>query len=153
MRYVIILTGVLWFFTSCDTKRVFEEYKSVGNKGWHKDSAMVFSVNLQDTFSKYSMYLNIRNIGNYPNRNIWLSIAMHSPDGQLMTDTVEFILADPSGRWKGSGIGDLFDNQVLYKQNLEFPVAGEYQFFIRQAMRTVRLKGIQDVGMRLEKRN
>jgi gliding motility-associated lipoprotein GldH len=97
------------------------------------------------------MYLNVRNRGDYSNRNIWLSVGMYSPEGRLTTDTVEFILADPSGRWKGSGIGDLFDNRILYKQDMEFPVAGEYRFMIRQAMRPVRLKGIYDVGMRLEK--
>lgn len=151
MRYVILVIPVLYFLTSCDPQRVFEEYRFVGNKGWHRDSAMVFSVDLQDTVTTYNMYLNIRNRGDYPNRNLWLSIATHTPDGRLMTDTVEVVLADPGGRWKGSGIGDLFDNQVLYRHKLEFPVSGEYRFFIKQAMHPVRLKGIQDVGMCLKK--
>ncbi|MGV8092034.1 MAG: gliding motility lipoprotein GldH [Mangrovibacterium sp.] len=152
MRYVIILTLTLGLFISCDSKRIFEEYKPVENQGWHKDSAIVFSVNLRDTFGRYNMYLNIRNRGDYSNRNIWLSITMRFPDGRLTTDTVELMLANPSGRWKGNGIGDLFDNQILYRQDVESPVGGEYQFLIRQAMRPVRLKGIQDVGIRLEKR-
>jgi gliding motility-associated lipoprotein GldH len=68
-----------------------------------------------------------------------------------MTDTVEILLADPLGRWKGTGVGDLFDNQTLYRKDMKFPVRGEYQFSIKQAMRPVRLKGIQDIGLRLEK--
>ncbi len=151
MRHVIILTVTLCIFISCDPKRIFEEYKPVESKGWHKDSVMVFSVDLQDTYGLYNMYLNVRNRGTYPNRNIWLSISTHFPDGRLRTDTVEILLADPSGRWKGSGIGDLFDNQILYRKDMKLPVRGEYQFVIKQAMRPLRLKGIQDVGMRLER--
>jgi gliding motility-associated lipoprotein GldH len=152
MRYVVFLTAALCCFISCDSKRIFEEYKPIESEGWHKDSVIVFLVNLWDPFSQYNMYLNIRNRGNYPNSNIWLSITTRFPDGRLMTDTAEFILAYPSGRWKGKGIGDLFDNQILYRQDVVSPVGGEYQFLIRQAMRPVRLKGIQDIGIRLEKR-
>ncbi|MGV8139993.1 MAG: gliding motility lipoprotein GldH [Mangrovibacterium sp.] len=151
MRHVVILTVSLCIFISCDPKRIFEEYRPVERKGWHKDSVMIFAIDLQDTYSLYNMYLNVRNRGTYPNRNIWLSISTHFPDGRLRTDTVEILLADPSGRWKGSGIGDLFDSQILYRKEMKFPVRGEYQFIIRHAMRPVRLEGIQDVGMRLEK--
>jgi len=152
MRNVFILAVTLCLFMSCDPKRIFEQYKPVESKGWHRDSVIVFSVDLEDPFSKYNMYLNIRNRGSYGNSNIWLCVSMRFPDGRLTTDTVELILADPAGRWKGSGIGDLYDNQILYRQDVESPIAGEYQFLIRQAMRPVRLKGIQDVGLRLEKR-
>lgn len=151
MKHVILLTVTLYVFISCDPKRIFEEYKPVEIRGWHKDSAMIFLVDLQDTDDEYNMYLNVRNRGTYPNRNIWLSVSTHFPDGRLRTDTVEVLLADPSGRWKGSGIGDLFDNQILYRKEMKFPVRGEYQFVIKQAMRPLRLKGIQDVGMRLER--
>lgn len=151
MKYVILLTIMLCIFFSCDPKRVFEEYKAVERKGWHKDSAMVFTVDLQDNYHEYSMYLNVRNRGTYPNRNIWLSISTHFPDGRLRTDTVEILLADPSGRWKGSGIGDLFDNQILYRKDMKLKVRGKYRFVIKQAMRPLRLEGIQDVGLRLEK--
>lgn len=151
MRHVILLTITLCIFISCDSKRIFEEYKPIERRGWHKDSAIVFTVDLEDIYDLYSMYLNVRNRGSYSNRNIWLSISTHFPDGRLMTDTVEILLADPSGRWNGTGVGDLFDHQTLYRKDMKFPVRGEYQFFIKQAMRPVRLKGIQDIGLRLEK--
>ncbi|MEL7586703.1 MAG: gliding motility lipoprotein GldH [Prolixibacteraceae bacterium] len=151
MRLLLILTGICLVFMSCDSSRIFEEYRPVEHKGWHKDSVMVFSVEMTDIADSYSMYLNIRHRGDYPNSNIWLSVATLFPDGRLVTDTVELLLADPAGRWKGSGIGDLFDNQTLYMRGLKFPVAGRYRFSIKQAMRPMRLKGIHDVGMRLEK--
>ncbi len=151
MKHVPILILILCSFVSCDHRRIFEEYKPIGFKGWHKDSAMVFSIHLAESYRKYNMYLNVRNRGTYPNRNLWLSVAMHYPDGRFRTDTVEMILADPSGKWKGSGIGDLFDCRMLYMQDVLLPDTGMYQVIIKQAMRPMRLKGIQDIGFRLEK--
>ncbi len=143
----------LLFLSACGPGTFFEDYKPVGDNGWHKDSAVVFHVVLKDTVHPFNVYVNIRNRGNYPNSNIWLFVSIKSPDGRLLKDTVEFILADSSGKWKGSGIGDLFDNQFVYKKDVYFPVPGEYLFSVRQGMREKELQGIRDIGIRLEKEN
>ena len=136
---------------ACDSNRVFEEYKTIDPAGWHKDSVASFTVEIQDVEPGHNLYMNIRNQGNYPNSNLWLFLEVQSPDGQTLTDTVEYILAEKTGKWTGSGIGDLFDNQFLYQQNVRFEQAGEYRFLIRQGMRAIQLKGIHDIGLRVEK--
>lgn len=142
-----LIAGVL----SCDRKRVFEAYYKLDKKGWNKDSVVVFNVTLTDTVKNNNLYLNIRNKGTYPYSNVYLFLTVGSPDGTSRTDTVEFILADPSGRWKGSGIGGLHDNQILYKSSVYFPYKGIYTFKIKQGMRDNVLQGIRDVGLRIEK--
>jgi gliding motility-associated lipoprotein GldH len=97
------------------------------------------------------LFVNIRNLGTYPYSNIYLFLTIGAPDGKLLTDTVEFTLADPSGRWTGSGIGGLHDNQILYKSSVYFPRKGIYTFRIKQGMRDNVLPGIRDVGIRIEK--
>lgn len=66
-------------------------------------------------------------------------------------DTVELTLADPSGKWLGSGMGDIWDNRVLFKQQFRFPEKGTYIFTLEQAMRIDPLPQIMDVGIRIEK--
>jgi len=144
---------VLMILVACDSNRVFEEYKTIDPAGWHKDSVASFTVEIQDVESGHNLYMNIRNQGNYPNSNLWLFLEVQSPDGQMLTDTVEYILAEKTGKWTGSGIGDLFDNQFLYRQNVRFEKPGEYRFLIRQGMRAKQLKGIHDIGLRVEKQN
>lgn len=154
MRYYLIsfLAFTLLFATvSCDRKRVFEAYKTLDEKGWHKDSVVVFNVQLTDTIKNHNLYVNIRNTGKFPYSNLWLFLSIGSPDGQMHTDTVEFSLAEPSGRWKGSGIGDLHDNQIMYKNSVYFPRKGNYTFSIKQGMRDNVLQGIRDIGIRVEK--
>ncbi|MDP2335576.1 MAG: gliding motility lipoprotein GldH [Bacteroidota bacterium] len=142
-----LLTGII----SCDRKRVFESYYELDKKGWNKDSVVVFQAAITDTVKNHNLFVNIRNKGTYPYSNIYLFLTIGSPDGTLKTDTVEFILAEPSGRWKGSGLGDLFDNQILYKNSVYFPRKGKYSFEIKQGMRDNVLPGIRDIGIRIEK--
>ena len=144
---ILLIIGI----QSCDRKRVFEAYRTLDKKGWNKDSLVVFNVKLTDTTRNHNLYVNIRNKGTYPYSNLWLFLSIGSPDGKILTDTVEFSLAEASGRWKGSGIGDLHDNHILYKSSVYFPHKGDYTFQIKQGMRDNVLQGIRDIGLRIEK--
>jgi len=151
MKRIFLFFLVVASFVACDRNRVFESYRGINRKGWNKDSVLTFNFNIEDTVSGHNLYIDLRNKGNYPNSNIWLFLSVSSPYGNSFSDTVEFTLATPSGRWTGSGIGDLFDNQFVYKSNVYFPQKGEYTFTIRHGMREDILKGIRDVGVRVEK--
>lgn len=153
LKFWLILVITFAVLFSCDPKKEFETYKPLASDGWHKDSLVVFPVAFTDTVGHHNLLLNVRNNSDYAYSNLWLFITIESPSGTLLTDTVEFQLADPSGKWYGSGIGDLFDNQFMYKENIFFPEKGEYKFSIQQGMRANKLEGIRDVGIRIEKRD
>lgn len=153
MRNLVLLVFFLFAFGACDNSRVYEEYRSVDASGWQKDSVARFDVAMNNVEQAHNLYINIRNKGNYPNSNIWLFVEVQAPDGQVLTDTVEYVLAEKRGKWRGSGIGDLFDNQFLYRRNVTFETIGEYHFLIRQGMRSKNLKGIHDIGLRIETQN
>ncbi|MFV0375756.1 MAG: gliding motility lipoprotein GldH [Mangrovibacterium sp.] len=151
MKRILFWGFCTLLLSSCLSKSKYESYHTLESIGWHKDSVLVFQVAFTDSQTPYKLYLNIRNRGTYEFSNIWLFINIESPDGQLLKDTVEFTLADQAGRWTGSGIGDLFDNKMLYKSNVYFPTPGEYKFSIQQGMRAKRLEGIHDVGILIDK--
>jgi gliding motility-associated lipoprotein GldH len=148
---VVIIISTLISITSCDRRKVFEAYRKIDKKGWNKDSVVVFKVHLSDTVKTNNLYINIRNKGDYPYSNIYLFLSVSSPNGVTRTDTIEFTLADPSGRWRGSGVGGLYDNRMTYKSSVFFPHKGDYKFSIKQGMRDNMLQGIRDVGFRIEK--
>jgi gliding motility-associated lipoprotein GldH len=68
------------------------------------------------------------------------------PDGRASRDTVEIFLADKEGKWLGEGSGNIYDNRVLFKRNVIFPLSGTYRFEVEQAMRQESLPEIMDVG-------
>ena len=49
--FILLLVALLLF--SCDEKRVFDEYKSVG-KEWHKDSVVTFELPQLDAKKMYN---------------------------------------------------------------------------------------------------
>ena len=55
------------------------------------------------------------------------------------------------GHWLGSGLGDLYDNRIIFKEKKKFPMAGRYRISIQQAMRENPLMDIQDIGFRVSK--
>ncbi|APU68042.1 MAG: gliding motility lipoprotein GldH [Christiangramia sp.] len=151
---LLILSLVL--LISCDKKRVYDAYESVGN--WHKDSLVSFKIEDIDTTKQYNLFLNIRNDNRYAYSNLFLITRMHFPEGKVITDTLEYEMAKPDGEWLGTGFGDVKESKLWYKENVRFDEAGEYTIDIQQAMRKngettgiEELKGITDVGFRIEK--
>lgn len=135
---------------ACDQKRVYEENIEIKDALWNRTDKVKFSVEINDTITPHNLFVNIRNAGEYPFRNIYLFITTSSK-GIVVRDTFEAVLADEKGKWSGSGLGDLWDNQLVYKKNIRFPHAGNYTFEYEHGMRTENLPFIVDVGLRIEK--
>ena len=152
-KYYFFLIAVLFsiIISSCDSSRVFDENKKIDKSIWSQDDPLVFLVNITDTVSAHTVYLNVRNAGVYPFSNLFLFINTRFPQGQIDRDTVEITLASPDGNWLGDGLGDIYDNRIVFHHNVRFPQKGEYRFEILQAMRVNPLPGIMDAGIRIEK--
>ena len=155
----MILIYRLFFFAfitatilSCDSNKVFEEYIEVENSVWKKEHTAHFEFNALDTSSFHNLYINIRNTGDYAFSNLYMFVTIKGPDNNFTTDTVNCILADNRGKWKGRGIGDLWDYRNPFLRNVKFAQKGKYIISYEQAMREEKgLKGITDLGLRIEK--
>lgn len=143
----------LMFVTACDPNRVFEENVKIDENKWSSEKPVVLQMNISDTINPHNVYINLRNASHYPFSNLFLFLNTTFPDGKLDRDTLEIMLAGKDGKWLGEGLGDIWDNRVLFKRNVAFPQKGEYRFELIQAMRLDPLPGIMDVGMRVEKVN
>ena len=142
---------VLLLLSGCDPSRLFEENKKLENNEWDQNTPLIFQVPVLDTSIHYNVFVNVRNAGFYRFSNLYLFINTRFPGGQMQRDTLECILAASDGRWLGDGLGDIWDNRILFKEDVIFPQKGEYQFELIQAMRINPLPGIMDAGIRIEK--
>lgn len=141
---------------ACDEKRVFDQYESLPGQ-WHRDSLVSFSVTAPDTINSYNLFLNVRNNSDYRYSNLFLITNMNFPNGKVISDTLEYEMAAPSGDWLGTGFGELKESKLWYKEDIRFTEAGEYVIDIQHAMRQSgetegieELEGITDVGFRIE---
>ena len=141
---------------SCDKKRVFDEYKSVG-KSWNKDSIVSFDLPKLDPKKQYNLFINIRDNNDFPFNNLFLIVSMEQPDKKTKVDTLEYQMANPDGSLLGDGFTDVKESKLIFKERMKF-TEGEYKIHIKQAVRQTgkvtgveKLDGITEVGFRIEK--
>ena len=152
---LFILLNV-FLLVSCDKTRVYDEYKSLPNE-WHKDSVVSFKLEAPDTLNNYNLFINLRNNSDYRYSNLYLITEINFPYGKVISDTLQYEMAKPSGEWLGTGFGEVKESKLWYKENFRFPEAGEYTVNIQQAMRKrdsvqgiEKLEGVTEVGFRIE---
>jgi gliding motility-associated lipoprotein GldH len=149
--YLIFFLITPALFYACDKNQVFEKNISVAANGWNKDSVITFNVPISDTLQNHNIFINVRNDIKYKYSNLWLFVEINQPDNNSVIDTFDITLANPSGKWLGEGFGGVKNQQVIFKRNVYFPRSGDYKINIRQGMRENILKGISDIGIRIEK--
>ncbi|MDQ5928344.1 MAG: hypothetical protein QG594_118 [Bacteroidota bacterium] len=150
--FLILLIALALF--SCDDKRVFDEYKSLGS-AWHKDSVVTFNLPQLDSTKRYNLFINLRDNDNYPYNNLFLIVTLETPNGFTKVDTLEYEMAAPDGSLLGEGFTDIKESKLFYKESVRFK--GKYKLQIKQAVResgkvpgVTQLEGITDIGLRIE---
>lgn len=153
LKYICFLLTVLLVFVACSSNTTYHENKMVGKPDWHADSILTFRFDVSDTISVYNINISTRNLEAYPYSNIWFFVKITAPDLSEVSDTVEYQLAETSGKWLGTGTGGVYSNQFTFRKNIFFPLAGSYTIDIQHGMRNKSLKGISDIGLSVEKNN
>ena len=153
-KYLLLISLALILIASaCQDNRVYESYVDIPNHEWNKDYAARFEVEITDSIQLHNIYVNIRNTGKYPFSNLWLFIKQIDPEGKMTEEKYECHLASDTGEWYGSGFGNIFDLQILYKPAVLYTKPGLYTFEMVQGMRDDKLPGIVNIGLKLDKTN
>lgn len=156
MNKLVVLLIFTAFFSSCESDMVFSDSKSMDGH-WGSSEVVEFKLPEMDSLKKYNLFLNIRNTNEYNFNNIFLIVSINFPHGKTVTDTLEYRMANPDGTWLGQGVGNVKENKLWYKQQVQFFEDGNYTVDITQAMRNngalegvTKLEGITDMGFSIE---
>ncbi len=159
-KILVLITGILLFVISCDSNRIFDTYKPLKHNSWSLSNPLQFTFQISDTTSTNNLYFNIRNNNDYLFSNLYVISHVIFPDGKKIVDTLQYEMADKNGQFLGSGISEIKHSRLLLKENIIFPNSGKYSINIWHAMREngnlegiKELKGITDLGFRIEKVN
>ena len=137
------------FLTSCG-HHGFEQRTIIPEAKWAVENRVPFDVTVNDTVGIYAFGMTLRHMENYRYSNLYVFLHTTLPNGNVMCDTIQCLLAAPDGRWVGRGSGSMRDLRITLNPAMRFPLAGTYHFEIEQAMREPVLKGIADVGLFIE---
>ena len=154
MRKILI---VLLLLAGCSGNMVFSEYQAIDNGGWDKNDVKEFTFTAIDSLQRHHVFIQVRNDDTFQFSNLYLITEMTFPGGLQLKDTLEFAMADATGKWLGTGVGGIKENKLWYKENVVFSNPGVYTIRIAHAMRENgeiagidRLTGITDIGVQIE---
>jgi len=157
-RLFVSFLATILLFVSCDSNGVFDQYTSLSDDVWSLDEPIEFEFQIKDTIARNNLFINIRNNNDYGFSNLFLITHLNFPDGKKIVDTLEYEMTNKNGQFLGEGLSERKENKLFYKEGPVFPSSGNYKLIIRQAMRkngsvegVEKLKGITDVGFRIEK--
>ena len=138
MRHTFILLFVLTtavIFNSCLPSPYYQkEYPLRNNKWDYNAQRQSFKFEVTDTNSLYNLYFLIRHTEAYPFSNIWLMVYTKKPGDSTFEKTrLEIPLAEPSGKWLGRGMGEIWEQRMPIshdgdQQILHTPGTWEIQF-------------------------
>ncbi len=142
---------------SCDENLVATSHHNFEKTTWSANTPVVFQLATVDSLQTYDVFLHLRNNKDYAYKNLWLITQMKFPQGKVVTDTLQYAMADARGAFLGQG-SDVVENKLVYKRGFRFRESGTYQLTLQQAMRKSgdaaplpELKGVLDIGYTIEK--
>ena len=135
---------------ACNGQTVYHSFQSLSDKGWLRQDTLNFEVAVPDSFTTYRLFVEVRNQTDYPYLNLPLSITERDTALQVLsTDTVQLMLATPQGHWTGQGWGGMYQT-AFPAGRITLKEAGTYRFQIVYTLPDTLLKGISDVGIRID---
>jgi len=154
MKHFVIIIILGFTLLSCKRGILFENERTIKESLWHQDSALEFKVLITDTLTPNNVVYEVSNNDDYPFANLYLFTDVHFPNGKIIKDTLEMVVATPSGKWIGKGWFGSHKTTFPFRMNIRFPYIGTYTFNVKQAMRcpSKTLDGITEFGIKIKRR-
>ena len=150
MTRLLMLTVLMSLF-SCDSNRVFEEFRSV--EKWPENEKYSFEFTVADTQQPYNLIAHFKYDMAFRFQNFYFQVELTDErDSVLMDELHQVIFFEPkTGQPLGDGIGSSFDISHPIGTSFVFPKRGVYSLSYQQYMRVDDLSDILKTGFRLEK--
>ena len=125
------------------------------SEGWKNTEPAEF--NFKGDLTSKNMSLILRHNNDYDYANIFLITELSSTHSLTQTDTLEFLLSNPTGQWLGDKKLTLIECKLPYKQSVVLVKDSLYSLKVRTSMRLndhvkpiANLEGIIGLGLLIE---
>ena len=151
LKFFLKITIFGLLFSCSDENIIFNDYVDVENTQLSFKDTIIFQTSISDTINPHNIFLQLRTSTDYKWSNMFVFSEIYFPNNKTRTDTFEVFLMDKNGNWNGNKSGIVANlNYSLYK-NIKFPIRGDYEFKLIQAMRDTVLKEVISVGLKITK--
>lgn len=142
---------LFFLLSACSRNSIYEKNIAINEQLWFHRQVPEFEIHTTDTNRNFDIFVNLRHSSNYKYSNLSLIIQEVNPQKVEKTYRLEIQLAEPDGRWKGIGTGNILSYQVPFLKDYHFTDTGTYTFKIKQNMNINPLPDVLDVGIQVVK--
>lgn len=139
----------------CLKSPYYQKEYSIHNNKWSYNNEPSFKFEITDTTAFYNLFFLIRHTEAYPYSNIWLMIQTKAPGDTAFTKArIEVPLAEPSGKWLGRGMGEIWEQRMPISNigdSVMLRKKGTWEIKFGHNMRIDPLPDVLQVGLRIEK--
>lgn len=143
--------GMFLVLIACGPDYLYKKDYPIDGGSWSYDQALEFSFDIEDTLRIYNLWLEVEHSTDYSYQNLYTRINTYFPSGQELQEPLSLELSDKIGRWYGDCSSSACTLLVPIQQGAFFNQQGTYRITLEQFMRQDPIKGIRNIGFRLEK--
>ena len=145
----VLVLGLTMLFTGCERDTLYSESENLASTAWLSSDTFQVSFEITEIERYHTVHLESRFTDIYPYSNIYYRVQLNGPGGQDITEVKNFEVTDKTGKWLGSGFGDLHSYSFPIIKDIEFKQKGKYKVKVIPFMRVDSLPGIHDRGIRV----
>lgn len=136
--------ALLSLSSACTGLKETGEYHPIDADGWSYGDTVHFNIESPDSVMRGDIAVVVRHTAAYPYSNLWLEINYPQNDN-IVSDSVNIVLADDFGNWLGRGAGLSFQrvDTILRDVTISTPA----DITLRHIMRVDRLSDIEQLGV------
>ncbi len=142
---------LLHMLTACSNELKYQKQIPFSQQGMSINDTLDFDFVIDNPKETFNLILNLEYLKTYPYQNIFFFVDVLGPQDLHHRDTIECILANPSGQWLGEVSGDMVHQDLMYRYYTHFPTKGEYKIRVQHAMRDTVLPAMRAFGIELRK--
>ncbi|MAZ92923.1 MAG: gliding motility lipoprotein GldH [Bacteroidales bacterium] len=152
MRNILIVLMAVIVISGCDNKVVYKKYHVLENMNWSRFDDQVFDINVTKNIP-LDLYLSLRHHTDMPYNYLDVNITMETPNGEFRSKDYHFSLKDSNNKWKGSGMGELWDLDLTIRKDISFRKDGICKVTIENKMPRGNIPGIIELGIIVKESN
>ena len=154
LRILVPVLVLCCFFAGCLPSPYYQKQEAIPKNEWAYNFKPLYKFDITDTTARYQPSIIVQHTLAYPYCNLWMWLYIKTPgDSLIKKERVNIVLADPSGKWLGRGLGTIYEERVVINmgESVQFNRAGTYEITLEQNMRVNPLPEILHIGLRMEK--
>lgn len=154
MTKVPTLFALMLLLLGC-SKSSIVLFEDLPKSGWEQKKWVSFRYTHRLPKKAFALNWVLRHDDDYPYANIHFIAEWRNPKGEVASDTLTYLLAEPNGRWLGKGLY-IKEHKLPFLAHYLLEEPGNYTFRLRPAVRAndklvadKTLQGIHQIGIQL----